>query len=75
MEKHEVLQRPEINIISFEERAIQDTIRQLNELSVIFPSNQPIIIDIDSYGGSIYGMSSLYEHLKTISNPILTYIS
>jgi len=67
--------RPEILINSFDEKSVSQYIRKLDEISLIFDTTQPIVVDIDSFGGSLYGMSKLYEYLISMPNPIITYTS
>ena len=65
--------RPEIVVRDFSEEKVKEYIEKLNEISASYPSDQPIIIRVDSYGGEIYGLASLYEHIQTLPNPIITY--
>lgn len=69
------MELPEITISSFEEKESKEFVDQLQETVDIFGSNQSILIKIDSFGGSIYGMAMIYEALKSIKNPVVTYTS
>jgi len=65
--------KPEIYISSFNEKDVRDYIDKLNTLEEAFGYTQPILIHIDSFGGSVYGLIMLYEHLVSMGNPIVTY--
>lgn len=67
--------KPELMITAFTDVAVMRYIERLKEITEHFGPNQPIILHISSYGGSVYGLTLLYEFLKTLSNPIVTYTS
>lgn len=65
--------KPEILITSFDDKAVIEYIRKLDEIQEQFGPDQTILLNISSFGGSIYGLSMLYEHLRVTRNPIATY--
>lgn len=65
--------KPEITIQSFTEKDVLETIKSLEEITSNFLVEQPILIRIDSYGGSIYGLSMLYEYLMSVQHPKIIY--
>ena len=67
------LGKPEVVITSFEQEEVAKVLHRLDEISSQFGPNQAILIRIDSFGGCIYGLSDIYETLKTMRNPIATY--
>lgn len=66
---------PIITITSFEEKQINDKIQDLTQFIAENHPEQPVVIRVDSYGGSVFGLTALYEFLRTLSNPIITYTS
>lgn len=67
--------KPKITVTSFSESAIAKLIEQLEGLETQYPPDQPILVHIDSYGGEVSGLSMLYDKLKNMHNPIMTYTS
>lgn len=65
--------RPEIVVSSFEDKEVNEYVEKLNQISLTYGPEQTILVRIDSFGGSIYGLATIYEALKTLKNPILTY--
>lgn len=65
--------RPELIITSFDEKEINEYIEKLNQITMTYGQDQSIIVKIDSFGGSTHGLSNLFEALKTVKNPIITY--
>ena len=65
--------RPEIIVTSFTEKNVAEYIHKLENINLTYEDFQPIIVQIDSYGGNIYGLSQLYEFLISLPNPIITY--
>ena len=65
--------RPAITVSDFSESAAQGHVNKLQEISEAFSPDQPIIVTIDSHGGSIYGLSLLYSYLESQQHPIITY--
>lgn len=64
---------PRIIISSFEEQAVTDYIYRLEKISQAFGPEQPILVEIDSFGGSAYGLLRLIEAFNAIENKIVTY--
>lgn len=67
--------KPEVTIQSFEEEDALKIVQQLDILSEIFGPTQPILVHVDSYGGSIDGLALIYEKLQSMQNTIITYCS
>jgi ATP-dependent Clp protease protease subunit len=67
--------RPEITVVSFNDAEVIAYINHLKLIVDQYGPNQPIVLNISSFGGSIYGLSHLYEYLQSLSNPIVTYTS
>lgn len=67
--------RPEIVVSSFCDKEVHGYIERLEEIQQAFGPQQPILVHIDSYGGEVFGLFMLYEHLISMGNPILTYTS
>jgi ATP-dependent Clp protease protease subunit len=65
--------KPELTVNSFRDEDINKYIEQLQSIVDTFGPNQPILVNISSFGGSIYGLSALYEYMQTLSNTIVTY--
>ena len=65
--------KPEIRITSFENTSVEKIINQIDQIQESFPPNQVILVTINSYGGSIYGLVELYSKFMSIPNPIVTY--
>jgi ATP-dependent protease ClpP protease subunit len=49
------------------------TINHIDKLVATIGQEQPIVVQIESYGGSVAGLSILYNKLITLNNPIITY--
>jgi ATP-dependent protease ClpP protease subunit len=67
--------KPLINILEFDRNAIREKIKELDLIVAAFGPEHPIVVQIDSYGGEVAGLSMFYNKLKTLSNPIITYTS
>jgi len=67
--------QPYINIRSFDEEAVCEYLNKIDEIALNFGPEQPILIEINSLGGSAYNMIQLYEHIRLLQNPIITYTS
>ena len=66
---------PKITVRDFDDESIQKNIDALIEISFNFPKDQVILIEVDSYGGSVLNLIRLLEHLKTMPHQICTYCS
>jgi ATP-dependent protease ClpP protease subunit len=64
---------PKIFITEFSVESALKSVEQLNTLSHMFGPEQPIVVQIESYGGSVDGLSIIYDALKASDNPIITY--
>jgi len=67
--------RPKLTIRKFSEDAINSYMEKLDDIEYSYPSDQEILIHIDSYGGPVYGLFMLLDRLEIMSNPIVTYTS
>lgn len=67
--------KPEVLISTFDDKAVVEYIRKIEEIQDNFGPGQPILLNIASFGGSIYGLGMLYEYLQTVPNQIATYTS
>lgn len=67
--------KPEVLIMSFNESEVKNYINQIDKISAMFGPHQPIVLNISSYGGNVYGLAMLYEYLSSVDNPIVTYTS
>ena len=67
--------KPELHVSSFSDEKVKGYIETLEEIQQNFGNQQPILVKIASYGGSIYGFWALYEHLVLMGSPIITYTS
>lgn len=65
--------KPEVIISSFDDKSVVDYTKKLEEIQEQFGPDQPVLLNISSFGGSVYGLGYLYEYLQTMSNPICTY--
>lgn len=65
--------KPEVIISSFDDKSVSEYIRKMDEIQDAFGPSQPILLNINSFGGSVYGLGMLYEYLQTIPNTIVTY--
>ena len=66
---------PKLLVTKFTELSIKEYIEKLDEIEYSNPSDQPVIIQIDSYGGSVTGLFMLLDRLETMPQPIVTYCS
>jgi ATP-dependent protease ClpP protease subunit len=67
--------KPKVIVTSFNEKAILDVIGSLEVIETSYPHNQPVLVQVDSYGGSADGLAMIYDKLKSMDNPIMTYTS
>lgn len=67
--------KPKVVVTRFSEDAVDKVISALEDIENTFPSNQLILVQIDSYGGAVDGLAMLYDKLKSMGNPIMTYTS
>lgn len=67
--------KPHVTINSFTEKSVSEVLSQLDKLEARYGLDQPILVQIDSYGGSVHGLSVLYDRLKGMQHPIITYTS
>ena len=65
--------KPELFITSFDEKQVREYMSQLTNTQDVFGPQQPIMLHIDNYGGSAFGLIMLYEHIVSLGNPIITY--
>ena|ERR1035437_11125451 len=68
---HEELESNDIVINKFNEESVKDFKKKLIKQSMMDPT-MPIIVQIDSYGGSVDSFHSMLAVIKTVSNPIVT---
>jgi ATP-dependent protease ClpP protease subunit len=67
--------KPKVIVTSFGEKQIAEVIKDLETIEHLYQSNQPILVHIDSHGGAVDGLAMLYDKLKSMDNPIMTYTS
>lgn len=67
--------KPKVVVTRFSEDAVSKVIHSLEEIESLYSPNQSILIQIDSYGGAVDGLAMLYDKIKGMSNPIITYTS
>ena len=67
--------KPKILVTDFTEKAVASIIAELEIIEITYPSNQIVLVQIDSYGGASDGLSMIYDKLKSMGNPIMTYTS
>lgn len=68
-------QKPKVTITRFSEEAVSKAIASLEAIENHYPPTQPILIHIDSYGGAVDGLAMLYDKIKNMNHPIMTYTS
>lgn len=66
---------PKIYVTDFSEEACLEYVKQLNSIVQAFGPEQPIVVQIESPGGSVAGLTIIYDALKSTENPIITYTS
>ena len=67
--------KPIIVVNSFDVDAVKQYLSDLDKIDSKYPSTQPILVNINSPGGSVDGLSMLYDRLVSAPNPIITYTS
>lgn len=67
--------KPLIWINSFKEEAVRDTLKQIDKIESDYPASQPIVVHIDSYGGAVHGLATLYDRIKNLNRVVVTYTS
>jgi ATP-dependent Clp protease protease subunit len=65
--------KPIIIVTKFSEESVNKYIDALDKIVDQYGSSQPIVVQIDSFGGAVYGLAILYDKIKSLSNPIITY--
>lgn len=69
----ETEKKPRVLINSFTDENVVKAIKELEKIESEYSSNQEVLLQIDSNGGSAHGMAMLYNHVKSMQNPIVTY--
>jgi ATP-dependent protease ClpP protease subunit len=64
---------PKIVIQYFDQENVEQYLQQLKEITQSYPPSQPIVVEIDSYGGDAYSLIRLIEAFDTIDNKVITY--
>lgn len=64
---------PYIYISSFDDDNTEKIRNKISDIAISFNPDQPILVEINSLGGNAYNMLSIYEHMRTLPNPIVTY--
>lgn len=67
------ISKPEVVITSFDEKEANEVVDKLSEIAAFFGPEQSILVKIDSFGGDMHGMANIYEAIKKLKNPIITY--
>lgn len=63
----------EIEVCEFDQESVNEVRRQILNAAASSPSPmKPIILAIDSYGGSVYGALKIIDTIKEIPNPVIT---
>lgn len=73
MDDHQ--KKPKVVVTHFTEKAVAEVVKDLEIIENTYAPNQPVLVQIDSYGGPVDGLSMLYDKLKSMDNPIMTYTS
>lgn len=71
----EVISEPVISIVKFDLESATQTVNNINKAVSLFGSEQPLVFNIESYGGEAAGLSIIYNKIKSLQNPIITYCS
>jgi ATP-dependent protease ClpP protease subunit len=66
-------QMPKIFVTDFSREACLENVEILNAIVQHFGPEQPIVVHIESYGGSTVGFFILHDALRALQNPIITY--
>lgn len=66
---------PQVVITDFTEEKVNSYIEKIDNIIFNLGQNTPILLKIDSFGGSLHSFVNLYEKTKSIANPIVTYTS
>ena len=69
------IKRPEIFIGDLGHGASINVLKQIDHIEQTYPTSQPIIVHINSYGGSVHEMGIIYNRLKTMEHPLISYTS
>lgn len=64
---------PKIIIKNFDPESVQTILSNIEKINLSYDSTQPLLVEIDSFGGSVYGFLSIYHKLTSINRPIITY--
>lgn len=64
---------PKLYVTSFDLDDCLGYVEKLKMITDTFGPEQTIVVQIESYGGSVDGFFVIYDALKTITNPIITY--
>lgn len=64
---------PRLIVTGFDEQSVNDYIYRLEKITQMFGPDQPIVVEIDSFGGSAYGLLKLIEAFNSIENQVITY--
>lgn len=62
----------DIKVHSFDEEDVDKICEKMIKISQLDP-HRPITLQIDTYGGSIAGLTTLIEAMESIPNPIITH--
>lgn len=67
--------KPHVFVREFDREDAEKFIQQIDTIVATFGSEHPIVIQVDSYGGEVAGLSMMYSKIKSLTNPIITYTS
>lgn len=65
--------KPKILINGFSPDEIANYVEHIDNIDMMYSNEQPLLVEIDTFGGSIYGLGMLYNKLKGLDRPIVTY--
>lgn len=69
------LMEPRVYVTNFDIPSSIKIIENLTKIMSVYGGEQPIVIDINSYGGEVAGLSQIYNKIISMPNPIITYCS
>jgi ATP-dependent Clp protease protease subunit len=75
MSNERLILKPQVTVVNFDEESASKIISNLEQIVDFYGPAQPILVNIDSNGGEVFGLTAIYEKLKSMVNPIVTYNS
>lgn len=65
--------KPELTVVNFDIKSVLEYCRNLEEIAQSYQPDQPVLIRINSYGGSADGLLMLYNKIKALELNVVTY--